>query len=75
MEEGKVWIGKIKFYKFDKHYGFIVFDETNHDGAKEIFFHKIELLNDYIPRLEEKVQFTIGKYKGTYVATKIQKAQ
>lgn len=74
MEEGEFCIGKIKFYKFDKRYGFIIFN-VSFNETKEIFFHKIELVNDYIPRLEEKVQFTIGKYKGTYVATKIQKAQ
>ena len=65
----KVCTGKIKFYKADKHWGFIIDDSS----LQDIFFHKIELLGDYLPRLEERVQFEMGEYKGEKVATKIQK--
>jgi len=67
----KLFTGKIKFYKQDKRYGFIIDDAT----LQDIFFHKIELVGDYIPRLEEKVQYEIGKYKDLKVAIKIQKIE
>lgn len=71
MANNKVCTGKIKFYKIDKRYGFIIDDAT----LQDIFFHKIELQGDYLPRLEEKVQYEIGEYKGQKIATKIQKIE
>jgi cold shock CspA family protein len=67
----KIFTGRIKFYKQDLHWGFIIDSGT----LKDIFFHKIELQDNYIPRLEEKVQFEIGEHKGMPVAVKIRKIQ
>ena len=61
--------GKIKFYKTDKHFGFIIEDLK----LEDIFFHKLELKDGYVPRLEEKVKFDIGEYKGMKVAKNVEK--
>jgi len=61
--------GKIKFYKADKHFGFIIEDST----LKDIFFHSSELLNNYVPRIFEKVKYEVGSFKNMKIATKIEK--
>lgn len=64
-------IGKIKFYKQDKRYGFIIDSVT----FKEIFFHKIEVKGNYIPSMDDRVRYDIGEYKNTKVAKNIEKIQ
>lgn len=63
--------GKIKFYKQDKRYGFIVDSVT----LKDIFFHKIGIIGNYIPSMDDKVTFELGEYKNMKVATKIEQIQ
>lgn len=54
--------GKVKFYNKQKGFGFIIPDNAN---AKDIFFHKSGLSNNYEPREDENVYYdTMDGRKG-----------
>ena len=57
MNKHGVETGKIKFFNRDKGFGFI-----KNDNESEIFFHITEC-HDYLPKQEDRVEFTIGEGK------------
>jgi cold shock CspA family protein len=60
--------GVIIFYR-DEGWGFL----RDADSKEEYFYHRTGFVNDFIPSMDDKVHFIIGKGKKGLIATKIEK--